>query len=452
MLIVCRVSAMRVLLAMGGLVAMASQAAAPSDPVLTRVGPDGTFAAPIAIRAPNDGTGRVFVIERCSGIRLVKNGQVQSTPFLTLSPAPACAGEQGLLGLAFDPNYAVNGTFYVAYTAPGSHLGASQDQVVARFVAAPANADSVPSGAGQIILRVPDIANNHNGGDIHFGQDGYLYWSMGDGGVQGDPNGFAQCTGRKKADNMSATCYTTSGGGPTYYLLGKIIRIDVHATTASAAANMCGATVGQAAQYAIPAGNPFANATSFPNDCAEIFNWGYRNPFRFSFDRQTGDLLIGDVGQNTYEEIDYQAAGSAGQNFQWNACEGLHTYPGGVLGCTGPSASVRPKLDYAHGSRCAVIGGYRYRGPIVALGGQYVFGDFCSGEILLVANPDPLLAAWSFAPLPAANYPSGAGPDFTNGLYGFGEDAAGNMYLADAGSGNVWKFVSDRIFADGFGP
>ena len=445
-----RSAAARMIFAVSGLIAATCQADAPSDPVLTHVGSNGVFATPIAIRAPNDGTGRVFVIERCSGIRVIKNGQVLSTPFLTLNPAPACAGEQGLLGLAFDPDYAINGTFYVAYTVPGSHLGASEDQVVARFVASPANADTVPSGAGQIILRVPDIANNHNGGDIHFGSDGYLYWSMGDGGVQGDPNGFAQCTGRKNVN--PAACYTTSGSGPAYYLLGKIIRIDVHATTASAPANMCGATPGQSAAYAIPAGNPFANATSFPNDCAEIFNWGLRNPFRFSFDRQTGDMLIGDVGQDTYEEIDYQAAGSGGQNFQWNACEGLHTYPGGVSGCNGPSGSVKPKLDYAHAPRCAVIGGYRYRGPVAALSGQYIFGDYCSGEILLAATPDPLLAKWSFAPLPAANYPSGAGPDFASGLFGFGEDADGNVYLADAGSGNVWKFASDRIFADGFGP
>ena len=426
---------------------LAVAAIVPADLDLVRF-PDAitTFNQPIAIRAPDDGSGRVFVIERCSGIRIVENGALLATPFVSINAS--CGGEQGILGLAFDPQFASNGTFYVTYTAPagGSQLGASEDQVLARYTVSPPSSN-VANPAGSVILRVPDIADNHNGGDLQFDPQGYLNWSMGDGGVQGDPNGFAQCTGRKKADNNPSSCHTTTGSGPTYYLLGKIIRLDVHATTASAPANFCGATPGQPAPYAIPPGNPFVDSAQHPQECAEIFNWGFRNPFRFSIDRQTGDMLIGDVGQNAYEEIDFQAAGSAGRNFQWNLCEGLHTYPGGVLGCTGPAGSIKPKLDYAHATSpfgCAVTGGYVYRGPIGPLRGQYLFSDNCTGDIYVVANAGAGVSPWTYETL--------AG---TPGMrtYSFGEDAVGNLYVAD-GNGLVYVFhsasASDIVFQDGF--
>jgi glucose/arabinose dehydrogenase len=430
--------------ALAALAAAAQAAIVPGDLELVQWPDAGTtFAAPIAIRAPDDGSGRVFVIERCDDIRIVRNGALLATPFLSIDAS--CGGEQGILGLAFDPQFASNGTFYVTYTAPGSdpQLGDSQDQVLARYTVSAANPD-VANPDGTVILRVPDIADNHNGGDLHFDPQGYLNWSMGDGGVQGDPNGFAQCTGRKKADDDPSTCRSTAGSGPTYYLLGKIIRLDVHATTASAPANFCGVAAGQPAPYAIPPGNPFRSVTAHPQDCAEIFDWGFRNPFRFSFDRETGDLLIGDVGQNAYEEIDFQAAGSAGQNFQWNVCEGRHTYPGGTLGCSGPAGSVPPKLDYSHAIGCAVIGGYVYRGPIGPLRGQYLFSDTCSGEIYVVAETGAGVTPWTYETL--AGTPSMSS-------YGFGEDAQGNLYIAD-GSGPVYVFHSasggDIVFADGF--
>lgn len=425
--------------------ATASAAIMPADLALVRwPNASTTFNGPIAIRSANDGSGRVFVIERCSGIRIVKNGALLPTHFLDV--AVSCNSEQGLLGLAFDPDYAANGTFYVTYTAPSAdpRLGSSQDQVLARYTVSAASAD-IANPTGTVILRVPDIAGNHNGGDLHFDPQGYLNWSMGDGGVQDDPNGFAQCTGRKKADNTPSSCRTTTGSGPTYYLLGKIIRLDVHSTTASAPSNFCGATAGQPALYSVPEGNPFADVSAHPDDCAEIFNWGFRNPFRFSIDRETGDMLIGDVGQNIYEEIDFQAAGSVGQNFQWSACEGLHTHPGGVSGCAGPSGSIIPKLDYSHSiGTCAVVGGYMYRGPISALRGQYLFSDYCSGNIYIVANAGAGVQPWVMETL--------AGTPSMN-TYGMGEDDDGNVYVASE-NGAVYVFHSDSgndvIFADGF--
>lgn len=406
----------------------------PSDLHLERY-PDSstTFAQPIGIRSANDGSDRVFIIERCDDIRIVKNDALLPTPFLSVDVS--CGGEQGILGLAFDPDYASNGTFYVTYTAPSGdpRLGATADQVLARYTVSAGDPD-VANPTGTILLRVPDIASNHNGGDLHFDSQGYLNWSMGDGGVQNDPNGFAQCTKRKKADGDPSSCGTTSGSGPTYYLLGKIIRIDVHATTASAV-NLCGVPAGQPAPYAIPPGNPFADAGAHPDDCAEIFNWGFRNPFRFSFDRQTGDMLIGDVGQNQYEEVDFQPAGSEGQNFQWNQCEGFHTFPGGSTPCAGPSGSVPPKLDYSHNGSCAaIVGGYRYRGPIVPLRGQYIFSDSCNsgGDIWIVADASAGTSPWTFETLPAT-------PSMSP--YSFGEDDEGNLYIADGG-GKVYRFAS----------
>jgi hypothetical protein len=434
-----------------GLIASASACSAfaltPTGLSLVRFPNDSTeFTQPIAIRAPNDGSGRVFVIERCDDIRIVKNGVVLDPPFLSI--ATACSSEQGILGLAFDPDYASNGTFYVTYTAPDSdpELGESNDQVLARYTVSAGNAD-IANPNGTVILRVPDIADNHNGGDLHFDSQGYLNWSMGDGGVQDDPHGFAQCTGRKKDDNLPSNCHNTTGGGTTYYLLGKIIRLDVHNTTASAPSNFCGVSTGQPAPYSIPPGNPFADVGQHPNDCAEIFNWGFRNPFRFSIDRQTGDMLIGDVGQNRYEEIDFQPAASAGQNFQWAECEGFHDHQSGGLPCAGPPGSIPPKLDYAHGDDpfgCAVVGGYRYRGPIASFRGQYVFSDNCTGDIYIVANADGGVSPWTYQTM-------GGTPGMNT--YSFGEDEVGNLYVAD-GNGPIYVFHSDGgtdlIFANGF--
>src|SRR5690606_16174050 len=263
----------------------------PGDLVVTQVASGLSGATGMA--APNDGSGRIFITENTSGtgrIRIVDaGGNILSPAYYTRSITGGAGDEQGLLGIAMDPDFATNGTFYITYTAPGSdpELGSEPDQVLMRLVADDPAAN-VFSGTQTVVLRIPDPYWNHNGGNIQFGPDGYLYWGMGDGGSGGDPNDFAQNLWKKTV------------GGKSYYLLGKMMRLDVRNPVVTAPANQCGATAGQPAEYSIPADNPYAGAT---DKCGEIWLHGLRNPWRWSFDRFTGDLVIGDVGQNQYEEI-----------------------------------------------------------------------------------------------------------------------------------------------------
>jgi hypothetical protein len=267
---------------------------------------------------------------------------------------------------------------------------------------------------------------NHNGGDLHFGPDGYLYIASGDGGWGGDPHGYAQST---------AT------------LLGKILRIDVDAGIAGAAAadaaiagdgggpspragsGLCG----EGAQaYAAPASNPFVGI----DGCDEIWAYGLRNPWRFSFDRSTGDLFIGDVGQGTYEEIDFQPSSSAGgENWGWRCYEGAHVYNG--AGCGDPSEYEAPIHEYQHGSgRCSVTGGYRYRGsgfPLVA--GVYLFADYCSGEIWSAVAG----AGGGFAVSPSPQH------DAAFSISSFGEDENGELYVAAYSTGRVYRVVDSTV-------
>ncbi len=403
---------------------------------------DAGLSSPVALRSPNDGSGRLFVLEQGGTIKIFDTGgHILSSNFLTIPVT--CCGEQGLLGLAFDPDFASNGTFYITYTAPSSDpkLGVQPDQVLARYVATNPMANTF-AGASQVVLRVPDLYTNHNGGNILFGADNYLYWGMGDGGSGGDPNGFAQCLWKKAADGNAATCGNTSGNGPFYYLLGKMMRLDVRHTTASASANMCGATSGQAAQYAIPLTNPFANQAS---ECAEIWDYGLRNPFRFSFDAQTHDLIIGDVGQNLYEEVDFEPSGFAGGgNYGWNLCEGRHFYSASGTGTTCPASTstIAPMIEYDHnGGRCAIIGGYVYRGPSQELRGLYFYSDNCTG-IIYYAVPGG--SAWDNGD----DTPVSTGLSAGN-TSSFGDDANGNLYVVDL-NGRILLLQTDTIFVDGF--
>ncbi|MGA9343332.1 MAG: PQQ-dependent sugar dehydrogenase, partial [Rhodanobacteraceae bacterium] len=313
--------------------------------------------------------------------------------------------------------------FYLAFTAPpGDPMqGASADQVLRRYtVVDPASNDA--SGATQTdIIRLPDIASNHNGGDIHFGADGYLYWGMGDGGSEGDPHNFSQTTGRMDV------------GGHSYYLLGKMIRIDVHHPTASATADMCAATPGMPAPYSIPAGNPFAGSST---DCGEIFLYGLRNPFRFSIDRATGDLWIGDVGQNAWEEEDLRTVDSTDSfNYGFKLCEGNHYYSpsGSGADCPETTGTTPPVIEYSHsGGSCATTGGFRYRGPIASLQGTYVYSDSCSSTIWFATTDG---STWTSTVFPFS-LPTGYGT-----VVSFGEDEAGNLYLVDETQGKVYEFI-----------
>jgi glucose/arabinose dehydrogenase len=337
--------------------------------------------------APGDPT-RLFVVEKTGKIRIIKNGSLQGAPFLDITDSVSTGGEQGLLGVAFDPSYASTGRFYVSYTSPhGSQTGGTS--VLARYHVS-ANADVADVTSGQTILTVDQPYDNHNGGMIGFGPDGFLYFGLGDGGSGGDPQGHGQ-------DRSE--------------LLGSVLRLDVSGN----------------GTYTIPPSNPYFGSTSRR---PELWNYGLRNPWRFSFDRATGDLYIGDVGQNAREEIDVQPAASpGGENYGWNIMEGLSCY--GVATCNQTGLTL-PVLDYDHGAGCAVTGGYVYRGgAIPSLAGHYLYGDYCSGTV------------WSFRYLNGQAVDRRERPDlFPNGnISSFGQDGAGELYIVTLG-GTIYRIVA----------
>ena len=301
------------------------------------------FTQPLFITNAADGSGRIFIVERGGLIKILKNGVVVSAPFLDIhSIIKSNSSEQGLLALAFHPSYETNGEFFVVYTAPRNGDSNGSVLILEKFSVS-ANPDVADSSSGVILLTIDHPTNtNHNGGTLAFGQDGYLYWSTGDGGGGGDPDNNGQ--------NLNA-------------LLGKILRLDVNLT----------------APY-IPNTNPFYNNPN-PSIRKEIWAYGLRNPWRLSFDRLTHDLYIGDVGQSAREEIDFQpAAGKGGENYGWRVMEGSSCYP--ASSACDPTGKVLPVTEYDHSLGCSVTGGYVYRGTAYpALVGYYFFGDFCSGRV-----------------------------------------------------------------------
>ncbi len=341
---------------------------------------------PIAVVAPDDGTGRLLVAEQTGAIRIVRDGAVESQPFLDLSSEIACCGELGLLGLALHPDFAANGSFYVAYTEAAANPASAHDLLVVRF-AVSADPDVADAASGLQLLRVMQPFSNHNGGHLAFGPDGYLYIGLGDGGGGGDPG-----------DN----------GQNPMTLLGSMLRLDVSGD-----------------DYTIPPDNPFAqDGAGRP----EVFAWGLRNPWRYSFDPATGDLWIGDVGQDRLEEISVARAatgGGNGANFGWNEMEGDEPYRDG----TTPDGHVGPVATYGRsGGRCSVTGGVVYRGAAIpALSGAYVFGDFCSGELFAVdaAAPDQVTVLDVRVPQ----------------LTSFGVDRAGELYALSR-NGGVFRIVA----------
>jgi glucose/arabinose dehydrogenase len=335
------------------------------------------FAHPLDIQNAGDGSGRLFIVQQGGRIRILENGQMLDPPFLDIIGRVGSVGnEQGLLGMAFDPNFKQNQYFYVNYTELQGNT------VIARFTASGNVAD--PNSELKL-LGVAQPFPNHNGGGLAFGPDGYFYIGLGDGGSQGDPNGNGQ--------NLNT-------------LLGKLLRIDVK----------------NGAPYAIPPDNPFANGGSKP----EIWAYGLRNPWRFSFDRATGDLWIGDVGQDLWEEIDFLPAGTAGGvNFGWNCYEGMHDYSAGAQ-----IENYRPPLfEYSHSEGCSVTGGYIYRGSMPEWQGVYFYGDYCSGGVwgalrVLDANGETSISTRLFE--------TGAA------ITSFGVDESGEIYLADR-NGNILR-------------
>ena len=341
------------------------------------------LAFPLYLTAP-PGDPRLFIVEKGGALRVVKAGVLLPTPFLDLSAQVSGGAEQGLLGLAFAPDYATSGRFYVHYTDPAG------DTRVSSFLVS-ADPDVADPASETVLLAVDQPFANHNGGQIAVGPDGYLYIGLGDGGGSGDPSG----TGQSLAD-----------------LLGAILRIDP-------AGGM---------PYAVPADNPFVGVAGAS---PEIWSYGLRNPWRFSFDRATGDLWIGDVGQNQWEEIDLATVADGagrGVNFGWSVMEGRHCVSGD--GCdTGRFAL--PVLEYGHGTGCSVSGGYVYRGSAIpALQGHYFYADFCQGFVRSLRMEGGAIAEEADWPTlrPGGSVPS------------FGEDSAGELYLL-AADGRVLKIV-----------
>ncbi|MGH2585412.1 MAG: PQQ-dependent sugar dehydrogenase [Dehalococcoidia bacterium] len=345
--------------------------------------------SPVFVTSPPDGSGRLFIVERGGTIRIAQDGRLLPQPFLDVSSIITAGGEQGLLGLAFHPRYQENGTFFVSYTARGD----GTRNTVARYRASgdPNRADP---GSGTVLLAIDDFASNHNGGMLAFGPDGYLYVGTGDGGGGGDP--------QRNGQNLGA-------------LLGKLLRLDVNGGE----------------PYAVPTDNPFANRDGAR---PEIWAYGLRNPWRFSFDRATGDLWIADVGQSSpgYEEVNFQPAGSdGGENYGWNRMEGLHCYQP-RSGCD-ENGITRPILEYEDRvtGECSITGGYVYRGQqFPALTGAYIFGDYCSGRI------------WSLHQAPDGTWVRTELLDTDLSISSFGEDESGELYVADLDGGRVYHLTA----------
>ncbi len=357
---------------------------------------------PVDIANAGDNSGRIFIAEQSGRIRIVQNGTLLTTPFLDMRSVLEFGGERGLLGLAFHPQYVTNGLFFVYFTGnPTTGAGiATGDIVIARFQRSTTDPNIADPASRVNILIIPHSKNgtsfsNHNGGALRFGPDGYLYAGVGDGGSGGDPFGSGQ---------------------DRNVLLGKILRINVTGV----------------ATYSIPATNPFVGVA---NARPEIWAYGVRNPFRFSFDRVTGDFYIGDVGQDAHEEVDRQAAGSAGGiNYGWRIFEGLSCYnsPASPPNCTIPPADyVPPIFDYPHSLGQAITGGYVYRGLSTPdLAGKYIFGDYVQNKLFF----SPGNAAASFTQL--------VGTGLTPQVSTFGEGENGELYLANYSTGTIFGFSS----------
>ena len=338
------------------------------------------FEAPLGVTHAGDGSGRLFVVEQTGSIHILSDGEVLDEPFLDVGESIVAGGEQGLLGLAFHPAHRRNGRFFINYT------DVNGDTVVAE-VQTSNDPNIADAGSVTPLLQIDQPFANHNGGHLAFGPDGYLYIATGDGGSAGDPEGNGQ--------NTDA-------------LLGKLLRVDVDSGD----------------PYGIPEDNPFAGGGGAP----EVWAYGLRNPWRFSFDTETDELWIADVGQGDFEEINKSRPDRGGLNYGWNVMEGRECFEGGDCD---PDDTVLPISGYTHDSGCSVTGGYVYRGTeSPALTGGYIFGDYCSGAIWGIDA-----RTRNFTD-PVELMQSGLS------ISSFGLDEDGELYLTDLNGGRVLQVVA----------
>lgn len=350
------------------------------------------LSSPVGITHADDNSGRLYVVQKGGTIQILQHGTLLAAPFLDIHTLVTTSGERGSLGLAFPTGYASNGHFYIYYTDLTGTI------VIARYnVSANHNLADPSSGVTVLTIAHPTY-DNHNGGQLAFGPDGFLYAGVGDGGSGGDPNNHGQSLG---------------------VLLAKILRIDVEGSG-------CVQDPPKPQNYCIPTSNPYGSTSGAG---PEIWALGLRNPWKFSFDRQTGDQYIGDVGQNIEEEIDFQPAASpGGENYGWHIREGNLCYSP-PTGCVNPSGYSAPVTVYDHLTigGCAVIGGYVYRGPNIFLDmqGVYFYGDYCAGKIYGLINS----GGWQTQLLTTAPF----------AITAFGEDESGFIYVADYTNGAIYQ-------------
>jgi len=345
-----------------------------------------TFAtgltSPVCIA--NAGDSRLFVADQRGYIRIISpTGIISTQPFLDITNRVVYGGERGLLGISFHPNYKANGYFYVNY------IGKGDSTHISRFKVSTGDANAADPQSELKLMTIFQPYSNHNGGDLKFGPDGYLYIGLGDGGSGGDPGNWAQ--------------------NPKEFL-GKMLRIDVD----------------HGSPYSIPESNPFYNS---PTTKGEIWALGLRNPWRFSFDRLTGDLWIADVGQNAIEEINFQSVDSkGGENYGWRCYEGNQTY--NISGCIPAASLTFPAYTYPQDQECSVTGGFVFRGSVSSpFYGHYFFTDYCSDRI------------WTLHKISGSWVKQDFGRFTGNNFSTFGEDANGQLYVAGLSSGKIFRIV-----------
>jgi len=353
------------------------------------------LTSPVTVTNAGDGSGRIFIVQQTGQIRILSGGTLLPTPFLDISALVSCCGEQGLLGLAFHPDYATNGFFYVDYT------NVAGDTVVARYKVSATDPSVADPDSAQTVLTQDQPAANHNGGQLAFGPDGYLYIALGDGGGGGDPQGNGQ--------NLETW-------------LGKLLRVDVNGDDFPDDTNR---------NYAVPPNNPFVGIAG---GLDEIWAYGLRNPWRCTFDRATGALFIADVGESAWEEINFQpAASGGGENYGWNVLEGMHCFndvPPGICNAFLNGGSTLPILEYDHSLGCSVTGGYRYRGQLYPqLDGIYFYGDLCSGRVWGATRQGD--GTWVTEELLISGFT----------ISTFGEDEAAELYIASYSGGALYRIV-----------